>query len=136
MAITVDAVTEKYIALRTEKSRIQKEAVERTVALDEQMAKLGNWLALKAEADGCESFKTKHGTVFWSNVDYAQVANWDAFIQFVIDNTAWDMLEKRVAKTGVRAHLQEKKEVPPGINYGTKRELNVRKPTKKEEVNE
>jgi hypothetical protein len=38
------------------------------------------------------------------------------------------MLEKRVSKTAVRAYIDQTKSVPPGVNYGTKLEVNIRKP--------
>jgi hypothetical protein len=44
------------------------------------------------------------------------------------------MLEKRVSKTAVRGYIDQQKAVPPGINYGTKLEVNVRKPAAGSEV--
>ena len=131
-AITVDVVVAKYIELRTEAARIESEAKERCNAIKENMGKLEVWLAAKAEEQGVESFKTPHGTAFWQTVDYAQVADWSATLPFIVEHSAWDMLEKRVSKTAVRAYIADTKEVPPGVNYGTKREINVRRPTKKE----
>jgi len=39
------------------------------------------------------------------------------------------MLERRVSKTAVRGYIDANKEVPPGITYGTKLDINIRKPT-------
>jgi hypothetical protein len=38
------------------------------------------------------------------------------------------MLEKRVSKLAVRGYIDANKAVPPGITYGTKLEVNIRKP--------
>jgi len=43
------------------------------------------------------------------------------------------MLTKSVSKTAVRGHIDEKKTIPPGVNYGTKLEVNIRKPGAKED---
>lgn len=131
MTITVDAIVGKYIEMRDEVARIESEAKERANAVKANMMKLEAWLRLKAEQDGVESFKTVAGTAFFRTVDYAQVADWTVALEYIINKEAWDMLEKRVSKSAIRAIIGETKEVPPGINYGTKRELNVRKSTAK-----
>jgi hypothetical protein len=38
------------------------------------------------------------------------------------------MLEKRISKIAVRGYIEANKAVPPGVNYGTKLEINIRKP--------
>jgi hypothetical protein len=38
------------------------------------------------------------------------------------------MLEKRVSKIAVRGYIESNKAVPPGVTYGTKLEVNIRKP--------
>jgi hypothetical protein len=66
-------------------------------------------------------------------VDFANVADWDAVLTFVRENDAYDMFEKRISKTAVRGYIDQTKAVPPGVNYGTRIEVNVRKPTNKED---
>jgi hypothetical protein len=131
MTLNTDAVVGKFLQNRDEIARIESEAKEKINAIKEQQAKLETWLRLKLEADGEESKRTVHGTVFFTTVDYAQMADWNSFLPFVIQNEAWDMLEKRVAKTAVRAFVNDTREVPPGVTYGTKKEINIRKPTNK-----
>ena len=65
--------------------------------------------------------------------DFANVADWDAVLTFIRENDAFDMLEKRVSKTAVRGYIDLTKAVPPGITYGTKLSVSVRKPTVKAE---
>jgi hypothetical protein len=59
------------------------------------------------------------------------VEDWDATLNFIKKNDAFDMLERRVSKTAVRAYIELNKSVPAGVNYGTRLDVNVRKPTKK-----
>ena len=77
---------------------------------------------------GVSSFKTKHGTAFLTTTDYANVAEWDAVLDFIRTQEAFDLLEKRVSKIAVRGYIEANKAVPPGITYGTKLEVNIRKP--------
>jgi hypothetical protein len=92
------------------------------------MEKLEAWIKEQADVQGVTSFKTKHGTAFLTTTDYANVGDWDAVLGFIRENEAFDMLEKRISKIAVRGYIEANKAVPPGVNYGTKLEVNIRKP--------
>jgi len=130
MTVTVDSVIKKYMALRAKKEAIEAETKEQVKGIKESMAKIEAWLKVKADADGVTSFKTEHGTAFLTTVDYANVADWDAVLEFIRNEEAYDMLEKRVSKAAVRGYLESTNEVPPGVNYGTKLDINIRKPAR------
>jgi uncharacterized protein YydD (DUF2326 family) len=101
---------------------------EQTKELKEKMEKLEAWIKEQADVQGVTSFKTKHGTAFLTTTDYANVADWDAVLNYIRENEAYDMLEKRVSKVAVRGYIEANKAVPAGVNYGTKLEVNIRKP--------
>lgn len=129
--LTIDSVVAAYLKLRDEKRAIDNDAKQRTAAITEKLDKLEAWIRTQAEAQGVTSFKTTAGTAFITTADFASVADWDATLEFIKTNNAYEMLERRVAKGAVRAYIDETKQVPPGINYGTRIEVNVRKPTAK-----
>lgn len=131
--ITVDEVVAAYLKLRSKKSQIKAEADQKMGEITVKMDKLETWVKQQADTQGVTSFKTKHGTAFLTTTDYANVADWDAILAFVRENDAYDMFEKRISKTAVRGYIDQTKAVPPGVNYGTRIEVNVRKPTSKEE---
>lgn len=131
MTVKVDDVIAAYIKLREKKSQIKTEAETKMGELDAKMTKLEAWIKEKADEQGVTSFKSNHGTAFLTTVDFATVGDWDAMLNFVKENDAYDMLEKRVSKTAVRGYIEQLKHVPPGVNYGTRIEVNVRKPTNK-----
>ena len=133
MTVTVDEVVAVYVKLRRKKDTVKAEMDAQIDSIKAKMQKLEAWIKERADEDGVTSYKTKHGTAFLTTVDYAQVADWDALLQHILENESYDMFEKRVSKTAVRGYIQHNKQVPPGVNYGTKLEVNVRKPTKKEE---
>lgn len=130
MTVTVDSVIKTYMKLRSEKEAIEAEVKDQVSGIKEKMAKLEAWLKAKADADGVTSFKTEHGTAFLTTTDFANVADWDAVLNFIRTEEAYDLLEKRVSKAAVRGYIESMKEVPAGINYGTKLDVNVRRPTK------
>jgi hypothetical protein len=128
MTVTVDSVIKKYMKLRDEKAAIEAEIKERVDKIKADMAKLEAFLKAKMDADGLTSFKSEHGTAFLTTTDFANVEDWDAVLRFIREEEAYDMLEKRVSKTAVRGYIDANKEVPPGIRYGTKLDVNIRKP--------
>lgn len=129
MTVTVDAVIKKYMKLRYQKEAVEAEIKERVDMIKADMAKLEAFLKAKLDADGLTSFKTDHGTAFLTTTDFANVEDWDAVLRFIREEEAFDMLEKRISKTAVRGYIEANKEVPPGVKYGTKLDINIRKPT-------
>ena len=131
MELTVDQVIAAYLKLRDKKDSMEAAVKAEVKGIKVKMEKLEAWLREQADAQGVTSFKTKAGTAFMTTTDFANVADWDAVLDFIKTNSAFDMLEKRVSKTAVRAYIEEKREVPAGVNYGTRLEVNVRRPPAK-----
>jgi hypothetical protein len=129
----VDQVIAAYVKMREKKSRMEAEVKAEVAKINEKLMRLEGWLREKADEQGVTSFKTNHGTAFMTTVDFASVADWDAVLNFIKENDAYDMLERRVSKTAVRGYIEANKSIPAGINYGTKLEVNIRKPTAKVE---
>ena len=129
MSLTVEQVVGTYMKLRRKKEALENQVKEDLADIKAKMTKLESWLMQKADEDGVTSFKTAAGTAFVTTTDFANVADWDAVLTFIREQEAFDMLEKRVSKTAVRAYMDETGEVPPGITYGSKLGINVRTPT-------
>tara|TARA_R100000773_G_C4161785_1_gene79264 strand:- start:56 stop:451 length:396 start_codon:yes stop_codon:yes gene_type:complete len=129
--MTIDEVVKGYLTLRNRKESMESEVKEKVKVIKEKMAKLEAYIKKQADEQGVTSFKTASGTAFVTTTDFAQVADWDAVLGFIKENGAWDMLEKRVSKNAVRGYIDEHKEVPSGVNYGTRIDVNVRKPIAK-----
>jgi hypothetical protein len=131
--ITVEQVVATYMKLRLQKEKIEGEVKVQVAEIKAKMEKLEAWIKEQADAQGVTSFKTTAGTAFLTTTDFASVADWDALLGFVRENEAFDMFEKRVSKLAVRSYIEQTKAVPPGVNYGTKLEVNIRKPNAKVE---
>jgi len=133
MTLKVDQVVAAYIKLRNKKAAIEEKAKADVAEIRENMVKLEAWLLRQADEAGVTSFKTDAGTAYITTLDFAQVADWDATLEFIKNNEAYEMLERRVSKKAVREYIESHSQVPPGVNYGTKLEVNIRKPSKKYE---
>lgn len=126
-------VIRAYTKLRDQRTAVEAEVKERVDTIKAKMTKLEAYLKEQMDVQGLTQFKSDHGTAFLTTTDYANVANWDEVLQFIKDNEAFDMLEKRVSKTAVRGYMDKHKRVPPGVTYGTKLDVNIRKPGAKAE---
>jgi len=126
--LKVGDVIATYLTLRNQKEALAQSVKAKVDEINAKMTKIEAWIKQQADAQGVTSFKSEHGTAFLTTVDYANVADWDATLRFIRESEAYDMLEKRVSKTAVRAYIDQTKSVPPGVNYGTKLEVNIRKP--------
>jgi len=126
--MNIGDVIRTYAKLRDQKAAVEAEVKDRIGQIKAKMNKLEAYLKEQMDAQGLTSFKSEHGTAFLTTTDFANVANWDEVLQFIKDNEAYDMLEKRVSKIAVREYMDQSKRVPPGITYGTKLDVNIRKP--------
>ena len=98
--------------------KAQQEVVK--TALKDQMLALG-----------VKSVNTTEGTVILSTKTRYSTQDWDAFKEFMKENDALDLLEKRIAQTNMANFLQENPTlVPPGLNSNSEYAISVRKPTK------
>lgn len=80
-------------------------------------------------AAGVKSVNTTEGTIILSTSTRYSTSDWDAFKQFVIDNEALDLFEKRIAQTNMATFLKENPtKVPPGLNSNSEYTISVRKP--------
>ena len=129
MTTKIDQVISAYMTLRSQKEAIEAETKEKVKGIKTKMEKIEAWIKTQADEQGVTSFKTKSGTAFLTTTDYANVADWDSVLEFIRTNEAFDMLEKRVSKTAVRGYIDMNKAVPPGVNYGTRLDVNIRKPS-------
>lgn len=67
------------------------------------------------------------GTAYKSTRASATVADWDAFLEHVQENDAWEMLERRVNKTAVEQFKAVNDDLPPGVNWSETQVVNFRR---------
>lgn len=127
MTVSVEKVVAAYLKLRRKKEQINTEVKIELADISAKMAKFEAFLMAKAEEDGVTSFRTADGTAFLTTTDYATVSDWDATLAFITENEAWDMLDKRVSKLAVKAYMEETSQPVPGVKYGSRVGINVRK---------
>jgi predicted NAD/FAD-binding protein len=127
-----DMAAEKYLTVRKEIEALERAHKEAKAELVEKQLALENWFTAKAQEDGLETVKTPHGTAYWSTHNTATVASREAFFSFCKEHDAWDMVESRASKTGVKSFIESHGEPPPGVNFSSTRVFNLRKAQSKE----
>ena len=80
-----------------------------------------------------ESIKTSHGTVMRKVNERYTCSDWDSFRQFVIDNNAVELFEKRLHQGNFRQFVSEHEGdgLPPGVSVMREYGITVRKSSAK-----
>jgi|HubBroStandDraft_2_1064218.scaffolds.fasta_scaffold00003_24 hypothetical protein len=82
---------------------------------------------------GCDSFKTEHGTAYRSVITSVKVEDREKFLDFVLDETNWDkygneMLMASPQKDAVKRFAEEHNGVlPPGLSTSAFTRVNIRR---------
>ena len=79
------------------------------------------------DATGQESARTEFGTASINVNHYASCSDPDVFVDFVRENDAWELMERRASGLACRAFAEENGHLPPGVKINTVRSIGVRR---------
>ena len=127
-----DIAAERYLQVRNQIDSLEREHKTAKAALTEKLVALENWMTAKAQEDGLETVKTPHGTAYWSTHHTATVGSREEFFNFCKEHDAWDMVESRASKTGVKSYIEAHGAPPPGVNFSSAKVFTMRKAQSKE----
>ena len=122
-----DMAVERYLSVRKQIDDLDRQYKEAKAPLTEKLVALENWITAKAQEDGLETIKTPHGTGYWSTHSTATVASREELFTFCKEHDAWDLVESRASKTGVKSYIEAHGAPPPGVNFSSTRVFNLRK---------
>lgn len=128
---SANEVIAAYVKHRGEKERLTAAYKADVKVIDDKLKKLEVWLQMWLSKEQLNSVNTDAGTAYKTTVEQATVSDMTSFIEFVKDNEAWHLLEKRVSKTGIREMLDADEPIPPGVNWYVTTAINVRKPNER-----
>lgn len=117
----------KYIELRDKKYELKHQYEFKAAKIDEVLDKIEAKLLETFDSAGIDSCKTEAGTAYASSFSTASVADPDAFLEFIVENEEWSLIERRASKTAVEQFIVANGDVPPGINYRKERVVNIRR---------
>ena len=129
MAVSVDQVMEAYVKTRDLLAEKKKQFNESIAELKDLQTAREKYLLGQLTTQDVESIKAKHGTCFIKWAESVTVADGEVFMSWVKED--WDnrkhFLENRCSKGAVKQDLDDKKPLPPGINYNKVKTVQVRR---------
>jgi hypothetical protein len=126
--VGLDKLVDVYVKLRDKKSALQQEFNEKEGELTTKMDIIKAALLEHCNASGAESVRTSSGTFYRSVKRKYWTSDWTSMNQFIVDNNALDLLEKRLHQTTMRTFLEENPDkLPPGLNVESEYTITVRR---------
>ena len=107
---------------RDEISNLEK----KLAALKEERDHIEKHAATALALIGVKSAQTQYGTLGLSSTKVATIDDWEAFTEFVTENNAFHLLERRPAQAGCRELMQDGENIP-GIKPFIKTKLTFRR---------
>ena len=118
---------DKYILLRDKTEELKKGHKEELAPYNEAMRKLEFMFQEQMDKQGLENLKSETGTAYKAIQSSVTVADWDVFRDYVLENEAFHLLEKRASKKAVEEVVEDSGELPPGLNINRTIKINVRR---------
>ena len=137
MSYNTEELVATYIAIRNERERLTKEYEAKDEELEKDMQKIKVELLKVCKDVGADTIRTQQGTVMRKLNERFYCDNWDVFRKFIVENSAVELLERRIAQGNFKQFLSEHQGdgLPPGVNVMREFDVTVRKPSSSPVVN-
>ena len=126
-AFDADKRTEQYVKLRDYIRDTEARQKEELAQAKEMLRQLEALMLAHLDATNSNSINTKAGTFYRSSRKSASIKDGEAFMRYVIDNQAWDLLDRKANATAVADFIDAHNAPPPGVNFTTMVTLGVQK---------
>lgn len=129
--VTMDRLTRIYIKMRDKLSDLTLAYEAEEERIKAQQAEVASAMKDILRTVGGTGMKTPYGTVALKTTTRFYAQDWDAMYQFILDNQAPFLLEKRVAQKNMADFLDANPgTVPQGLNTVSEISVSVTKPRK------
>lgn len=117
-----------YVSLRDRRAQRKNEYTAADAGDKAKQDKIEMEFLQRFDTRGIDNVSTRGvGTAYRSTRTSATVADFDALLEYVKEQGAWELLEKRVSKTAVEQHVQVNDELPPGVNWRETYTVNIKR---------
>lgn len=122
----IDRLVKVYIKMRDKRDEIRHEMEAKISEIDEQMDAVKATLLENCESVGINSLRTPFGRVVRSIKTRYWTSDWEMMHNFIQENNALGLLEKRIHQTNMKTYLEENPDkMPPGLNSDREYDLVV-----------
>lgn len=131
-AMTAGELAEQYLYYRDLKAVLKKKFETKEAVLDAELDSISNRLMVLCNEQDASSIKTDSGTIIRSLKTRYEPKDWDAMYEFVLDNSAPYLLQKRINESAMKDYLEANPDqYPKGLHIASEYKISVRKPSKK-----
>jgi|TARA_Y100000401_G_C8313105_1_gene220904 hypothetical protein len=125
---SLEQIAAAIVAIRDEITKINKEADKKVKGLEREKEALEKYCDQKLESAGAETVKTASGTIMRQEKIRFTTEDWERMYQFIEDNDAFELLEKRIHQTNMRRFLEDNPDKEPkGLNAFRETKIVVRR---------
>jgi len=124
----IGEIVKKYVELRDTKDRIAADAKAKTDPISVAMKTIETYLMKLSQDTGQTQFGTEFGTAFVTTKKGCNVTDWDATVEYIRTNGAFNLLNKAVNKTAVDEYIEKHGMPPPGVNWVVMKDIQIRRP--------
>lgn len=129
--LPADKLIKVYIKIREARAERKEKWEQEDKELKEQIETVEAQLLEVCRQTGSESIKTAHGTAMRRVTTRYWTQDWEAMHEFIKENDALHLLEKRIAQTAMKEFLEEHPDKhPQGLSSNSEYSITVRKSTK------
>jgi len=125
--IDIDKRVGQYVQLRDNIKEIEARHKEELAPFKDALEQLGNLLLSHLNSTKTDSARSKSGTAFKTTKHSATLADKQKFWDYVESTEQWELLDFKANVTAVGAFIEERRELPPGVNYSSIETVNVRR---------
>lgn len=126
--IPADVLVETYIKIRDKRAELKEQFESQDEALKEQQDLIAEEMLEVCYENGANSIKTPAGTIIRKVDTRYWTTDWDSMYQFIEENDAYALLEKRIHQTNMKQFLEEYPELlPAGLQADRKYTVVVRR---------
>lgn len=115
----------QFVTIRDIIKGIEDKCKDEVADWKRSLEKLRGELQAFMTENNLENLRTGAGTCYTSSKTTASLADPQAFMDYVIEHKAFDLIERRAKADAVKDFVKEHKSLPPGCNLNTIETLNV-----------
>lgn len=93
----------------------------------ETLEKLNNLMLAELNNIGGDSIKTGAGTVYKTERKSASLEDGEAFMDYVVQNGAWELIDRKANVTAVEDYTKIHGTLPPGVKFTVMQTVGVRR---------
>lgn len=128
--VPLDKLAKVYRKMSAEIQRLTQEYDNATAQIKQQQDAVKTAIKDEMLRLGVKSVRTDGGTISLSTKTRYSTDDWDAFKEFIKENDALELLEKRISQSNMATFLEENPgKVPAGLNSFKEYAVSVRKPS-------